>query len=115
MWHFGLPEKPIGSNAVVSMDPLVFAEPPDQAMACGLPVLATRCGGPEEIITSGRDGLLSPGASSRSIADAVLALAGDADLRDRLGRAARATVVERFSLEVMLDAYRAIYSRLLAD
>ena len=68
-----------------------------EAMACGLPVVATRSGGPEEIITSGVDGLLIPAASSSSIAQTVLELASDAARRTRLGKAATSTVAKRWA------------------
>ena len=84
-----------------------------EAMACGLPVIATRSGGPEEIVTDGADGVLIAPGSGESIAEAVRTLAADPELRDRLGTAARSTVEQRFSLDAMIAAYERIYRDLL--
>ena len=84
-----------------------------EAMACGLPVVATRSGGPEEIVTSGVDGQLIPAASSGRMAESILELASDAAARRRLGEAASSTVAKRFSLEAMLQAYESMYRELL--
>ena len=81
-----------------------------QAMACGVPVVSTRCGGPEEILTDGTTGLLVDVGEPGQIADAVERVATDTGLRERLVGAARADVVSRFSLESMLAAYQQIYS-----
>jgi glycosyltransferase involved in cell wall biosynthesis len=85
-----------------------------QAMASGLPVLATRSGGPEEIITDGVDGLLVPRADSAALAAGMLRLAGDGELRTRLGAAARASARAKFSLAKMLESYEQIYDAALA-
>lgn len=61
-----------------------------EAMACGTPVVATRCpGGPPEIITDGRNGLLVPPADSQALAKAILSLFGDEALRKRLSEQGR--------------------------
>jgi glycosyltransferase involved in cell wall biosynthesis len=85
-----------------------------QAMASGLAVVATRSGGPEEIITDGVDGLLVPRADPAALAAGMLCLAGDSELRIRLGRAARASAREKFSLARMLESYEQIYDAALA-
>jgi len=84
-----------------------------EAMACGLPVVATRSGGPEEIITPDVDGYLVPPASGESIAATIRDLAADPDRRRRLGAAARDTVERRFSLDAMIRAYRDLYEEVL--
>jgi len=84
-----------------------------EAMACGLPVVATRSGGPEEIVTPNVDGCLIPAGSDESIAAAIRDLAADPDRRRRLGAAARETVERRFSLEAMIRAYRNLYEEVL--
>jgi glycosyltransferase involved in cell wall biosynthesis len=85
-----------------------------QAMASGLAVVATRSGGPEEIITDGVDGLLVPRADPDALAAGMLSLAGDSELRTRLGKAARASARAKFSLAKMLDSYEQIYDAALA-
>lgn len=66
-----------------------------QYMAIGLPVVATRTGSNHEIIDDGVNGFLVDGAEDWH--RCLLALASDPQLRRRVGAAARATVVERFS------------------
>jgi glycosyltransferase involved in cell wall biosynthesis len=80
-----------------------------QAMASGLPVVATKSGGPEEIITDGVDGLLVPRDDPASLAAAMLRLVGDEALRRSLGSAARRSARARFSLTSMLARYEEIY------
>lgn len=69
-----------------------FAQPPAEAMACGLPVITSRANGGSEIITHGCNGFVleNPG-DSRALATMISALMNDASLRDRLGRAAAET------------------------
>ena len=85
-----------------------------QAMASGLPLVATRSGGPEEIVTDGVDGLLVPRADPDALAAGMLCLAGDSELRARLGAAARASARAKFSLAKMLESYEEIYDAALA-
>lgn len=56
-----------------------------EGMAMGKPIIATRPGGPAEIITDGFDGLLVPGNDAEAMATALARLASDAGLRERLG------------------------------
>jgi glycosyltransferase involved in cell wall biosynthesis len=84
-----------------------------QAMASGLAVVATRSGGPEEIVTDGVDGLLVPRADPEALAAGMLRLAGDSELRTTLGRNARASAREKFSLDRMLESYEEIYDAAL--
>jgi glycosyltransferase involved in cell wall biosynthesis len=69
-----------------------FAQPPAEAMACGLPVITSRRNGGSEIITHGCDGLiLEDPTDSRGLADMIRDLIDDASLRNRLGAAAAET------------------------
>jgi glycosyltransferase involved in cell wall biosynthesis len=83
-----------------------------EAMACGLPVVVTRSGGPEEIVTDREDGLLVDPASPAQIAAALESIATNAALRRQLGHRARATVIAKFSLAAMLRAYEKLYENL---
>jgi glycosyltransferase involved in cell wall biosynthesis len=59
-----------------------------EAMACGLPVVATDCDwGPREIVTNGVDGLLVPPQEPELMGRAILALLGDHDMAARLAKA----------------------------
>jgi len=84
-----------------------------EAMACGLPVVATRSGGPEEIITPDVDGILIPPADPAALARSVLGLVADPGRRASLAEAAVATASRRFSLSTQLAAYEALYGGLL--
>ncbi len=67
-----------------------------EAMLCGLPVVATDIRGPREQVVHGETGLLVPPASVSPLAGALAALAGDPDLRARLGAAGRARARSRY-------------------
>lgn len=71
---------------------LVVAE----AMAAGRAVVASACGGPLEMIEHGRHGLLSAPGDAEALASCIAELLSDAELRARLGRAARARAVAEF-------------------
>ena len=68
-----------------------------EASASGLPVIATRCGGPEEIVEDGATGLLVPIGDTNAMAEAMVQLLGDPDRATTMGEAARHLVTERFS------------------
>jgi glycosyltransferase involved in cell wall biosynthesis len=69
-----------------------------EAMSCGLPVVATRSGGPEEIVLDGETGFLVPAGDAQAMATAISRILSDASLADRFSRAGRARVEELFSL-----------------
>lgn len=83
-----------------------------EAMACGAPVVATRCGGPEEIITSGSDGYLVPLDDAQALAANLLLLC-DPLLNQQMSAQARHTVVSRFSADVAFQPFLQTYERLL--
>ena len=80
-----------------------------EAMASRLPVVATRCGGPEQIINDGVTGVLVENGSAEAIAEAIERLRGDPSRRAHLGSAAREAVAERFTLEAQVRAYEQVY------
>ena len=81
-------------HASTSPEPfgLVIAE----AMACGRPVIVSNAGGAAEIVSPGVDALVHAPGDAADLARQIAALARDADLRLRLGRAARATAERSF-------------------
>jgi sugar transferase (PEP-CTERM/EpsH1 system associated) len=82
-----------------------------EAMASGLPVLATAVGGNPELVDEGHTGHLLPPADAPALARALAALATDPAHAAALGRAGRAAAEARFSLQAMVAAYRAVYDR----
>jgi len=68
-----------------------------EAMACGVPVLSTYVGGVAELVTPGQTGLLVPPADSAALADAIARYCDDPELRQRVARRARETVVTDFN------------------
>jgi glycosyltransferase involved in cell wall biosynthesis len=79
-----------------------------EAMASGLPVVATDFGGVSEQVLDGVTGRLVPPRDAAAFATALAQLCHDADLRAAMGEAARKHVVGHFSLERMHAAYRAV-------
>ncbi len=84
-----------------------------QAQAAGVPVVATRAGGMPEAVSDGVTGLLVAPGDVAALADALRTLIDDAALRERMGQAARARVLERFSVDAMVDGNLAVYRELL--
>jgi len=86
-----------------------------EAMAAGLPVVSTDVGGVAEIVEQGRTGLLAPSGDDAALADAVLQLADDPDLRARMGQQGRRRAEEVFSEKQMHAAYQQCYQEMLRD
>ena len=80
-----------------------------EAMAHGLPVIASRVGGIPEVIEHDRQGLLIPPADAGALAGAIGELIADPALRRRLGDAARERVHRDFSLDATLRQYDRLY------
>lgn len=83
-----------------------------EAMACELPVVATRCGGVPEVVREGVEGLLVAPREPEQIAQALLKLWRDPQARVRMGRAGRVRVLSELNLErehsAFLDMYREV-------
>lgn len=84
-----------------------------EAMAAGLPVVATDVGGTGEVVRHGRTGLLVPPRDPRPLAAAIIELLGDPERCRRFGEAGRERVVCEFSLPAMIWRMEQLYSRLL--
>ena len=85
-----------------------------EAMACGVPVVATRVGGNPELVADGETGMLVPPADSAPTCAALLALANDTPRRRRMSRAARARAVREFALPEMTRRYADVYEGALS-
>jgi glycosyltransferase involved in cell wall biosynthesis len=82
-----------------------------EAMAAGLPVVATDVGGLSELVVDGKTGLLVPPADGTALAEAVQRLLRDPELRRRFGARARLRAEQRFDLMRFREAHIAIYRR----
>lgn len=83
-----------------------------EAMACGLPVVATDCSSLPELVVDGKGGLLFAPGDMAGMREKVLRLAQDATLRAEMGAFNRERVEKDFGLERMLLAYREIFASL---
>jgi glycosyltransferase involved in cell wall biosynthesis len=84
-----------------------------ESMAAGAPTVATRVGGTPEAIADGVTGVLVPPADSRALADAIVHLLHDTRLATHLGTAARAHIVDHFSVRRMVRSTEDLYVELL--
>jgi glycosyltransferase involved in cell wall biosynthesis len=85
-----------------------------EAMAAGLPVVATDVGAVREVVEDGVNGFLVPPGDDVAIAAAVERLVADRELRARLGAAGRALVERRCALEPLADVHAGAYALALA-
>jgi glycosyltransferase involved in cell wall biosynthesis len=88
---------------------------PQVSLESGLmarPVVATRVGGLPEVVVHGRTGLLVEPESPAALADGIASVLADPGRAARMGRAARARVLDVFGWERTVDAYDALYRRL---
>lgn len=100
----------------------VFALPSDEeglgvvlleAMACGVPVVSTRSGGPEGVISNGEDGFLIPLDNARTMAGAIERLLGDEQLNRAMGIRGRATIERRYADKIAGEAFVDVWEKLL--
>ena len=86
-----------------------------EAMACGLPCVATRVGGNPEAIDEGKSGFLIENEDVEAGADRILKLLHDSTLAKQMGDAGRKIVEARFTSKVMIQELVSHYERLLAN
>jgi glycosyltransferase involved in cell wall biosynthesis len=84
-----------------------------EAMACGLPCVATRVSGSEDIIQHGINGLLVESEDYQGMAQALITLLCDPVLTRKYGQAAREAVERHYSLEHIMDRYVELYQRIV--
>jgi glycosyltransferase involved in cell wall biosynthesis len=82
-------------------------------MACRRAIVATRTGGIPEVVEDGATGLLVPPRDHVALAQAIVRMLGDAEMRTRMGDAGRVRVVERFTVERMVAETAAAYARVV--
>jgi glycosyltransferase involved in cell wall biosynthesis len=83
-----------------------------EAMASGIPVVSTRCGGPEMAVTEGITGFLTPKGDAKALRDAILRLAGDVGLRRTMGENAVDRAREVFSLQAVGNRFLGLFRAL---
>jgi glycosyltransferase involved in cell wall biosynthesis len=91
-----------------------FGLPAGEAMACGLPVVATTGGALPEVVEDGVTGVLVPPGDAPALAQAIRTLMGDAGLRRRMGQAGRERVLENFSWRKAALETEAVYREVLS-
>ena len=85
-----------------------------EAMACEVPVVASRVGGVPEVVTDGLEGYLAEVGDIASMADCALRILEPPQVRIEMGRRAREKAQARFGAVAVIDAYEAHYRRVLA-
>ena len=83
-----------------------------EAMACGLPVVASNVGGIPEVVTDGEHGTLVA-VDTQALADGLARYVQDPMLRERHGQAARRRIEQKYSMDAMLAAYLTLYDALV--
>ena len=98
---------------------LNFSEAESFSLTCldalyyGVPLIASDCGGPAELFETGKSGILVPNRDVAAMADAIVALAADADLRRRFSKASRIFVRQKFAPAHTYQLLEACYRALL--
>ncbi len=97
-------------TSIAEGTPVVILE----AMASGLPVIATRIGGMPEVVTDNFNGKLVPVTDTPAFSEALSSYVLDSGLLALHGAAGRQLIVDTYSIDVMLDAYTTLYDELCA-
>jgi len=84
-----------------------------EAMACGLPVVTTDCGGMREAVADGVEGFVVPVRDPAAMAEALRKLAADPELRAIMGQRARERILGEFTLEQQTQQFLALYRDVL--
>lgn len=85
-----------------------------ESMACGVPVVSTRSGGPDGVVTDGKDGFLVPLDDAEAMADRIGRLLREPGLNLSMGREARRTIESRYAERVAGEAFLDVWDRLLS-
>ena len=85
-----------------------------EAMASGLPVIATDVGGNAELVEENQTGLLVPRADPKAMCDAMAELTANPEMMSAFGEAGRGRVCSEFSLSEMVKRYESMYETLLS-
>ena len=86
-----------------------------EAASCARPVIASRVGGIPEVVIDGQTGILVAPENIEALSDAIVKLAGDRGLMERMGTAGRRFVSAKYDFEKSLDQMAELYDRLIAN
>nr|AMA19990.1 glycosyl transferase group 1 [Bacillus sp. N16-5] len=86
-----------------------------EAMACGLPVIATKNRGHSELITSGENGWILKEPVPELFAEKVILLTKNEEMRQRLGKAGREIILSTYSLNIVLEELTHIYKKYMDE
>ena len=100
--------------AALTSDSEGFATAIVEAMAAGLPVVATQVGGAAEAIVSGQNGVLVEAGNYQQLAQELNQLLADPDLRQALGQAARRTVEQSYNWTRQRERFEQLYRAVIA-
>ncbi|MCW8904727.1 TIGR03088 family PEP-CTERM/XrtA system glycosyltransferase [Sedimenticola sp.] len=85
-----------------------------EAMACGLPIIATAVGGNPELVIDGVNGTLIPAADSQAMAEALKQYLDNPERLKKEGSEGRRRAEEQFSITAMVESYLSVYDRMLS-
>lgn len=84
-----------------------------EAMACGIPVVASRAGGIPEVVVHGKTGFLSDVGDVQDMANNVLTILNDSTLAESMCRESRKRAVDTFAMEHLVNRYETYYEQIL--
>jgi glycosyltransferase involved in cell wall biosynthesis len=84
-----------------------------EALACGVPLVASRCGGNIEVVQDGDNGILYEPGNAQALANAVLKLLEDSAMRQRFGKASRRRAEKLFAADRHISAVEQLYTEIL--
>jgi glycosyltransferase involved in cell wall biosynthesis len=103
-------------NASIFILPSYYEGMPNsilEAMACGLPIIATNVGGIPDVVVHGKNGLLIPPGDSNAIAAAIIRLKTDSQLRERMGTLNRKCVEKFYSWDRISEKFIELYQQVV--
>ena len=84
-----------------------------EAMACGVPVVASKIGGIPDVVKNGKTGILVPPRDPKALAEAIICLLQDENVRRKMGRNARKKA-ENYSWKRIAEKYERVYEELIS-
>jgi len=84
-----------------------------EAMACNVPIVASKIGGIPDVVKDGENGLLVPPRDSEALADAIIYLLKNKDIRERMGENGRKLVEEKYTWKKVAEETDKLYLSLM--